>query len=90
MALIRSEQVASLSTEQHRALQYKKQFEINTMVPYRRDPISWTLVTCTLPACTRTLVRKGVECAAKAVEKKVEKTEKPKLPKGLGLSALKF
>jgi hypothetical protein len=45
--------------------------------------------TGTLPACTRTLVRKGVECAAKAVEihKKVEKTEKPKLHKGLGLSA---
>jgi hypothetical protein len=53
-------------------------------------PNPYTPRTGTHPACTRTLVRKGVECAAKAVEKKVEKTEKPKLPKGLGLSALKF
>ena len=32
-----------------------------------------------LPACTRTLIRKGVECVK--AEKKVEKAVKPKLPK---------
>ncbi len=35
----------------------------------------------TLPACTRTLIRKGVECAKKEVEKKAEKTVKAVLPK---------
>ncbi len=40
----------------------------------------------TLPACTRTLVRKGVECAKKAVEKKVE-TVKAKLPKQASATA---
>jgi hypothetical protein len=71
-----SQEIASLSTEEHCQNMYNKQFEMIA-------PVKPT----TLPACTRTLIRKGVECVKKEVEKKVEKTVKPKLPKQASATA---
>jgi hypothetical protein len=62
-------------------MRYNKQFEMVAVSPLFKPT--------TLPACTRTLIRKGVECAKKEKdEKKPVKSDKVKLPKQA--AALKF
>ena len=58
-------------------MRYNKQFEMIS-------PVKPT----TLPACTRSLIRKGVECAKKEKdEKKPVKSDKVKLPKQASATA---
>ena len=72
-----SQEITSLSKEEHHIVVYNKQFEM----------IAPVKPTTTLPTCTRTLIRKGVECVKKEVEKKAEKTVKPKHPKQASATA---
>ncbi len=58
-----------------------KQFEMRRVIAPTVD-----VKPTTLPPCNRTLIRKGVECAKKAVEQKVENV-KAKLPKQASATA---